>query len=82
MNEFVTALGLVLVIEGLPLCLRSGHLKHMMAMMQHLSDEAFADWRGCGDSGWASASCGSRGASSAAHEDELTRVKTRSGAGS
>jgi uncharacterized protein len=40
-STILTALGLVLVIEGLTYALVPGHLKRMMAAMQNLSDEQF-----------------------------------------
>ena len=39
MTEFVTAAGLVLVIEGLLYAFVPGHLKLMMAMMREIPDE-------------------------------------------
>jgi uncharacterized protein YjeT (DUF2065 family) len=39
MMEFVTAAGLVFVLEGLLYAFVPGHLKQMMAMMQHVPDE-------------------------------------------
>jgi uncharacterized protein YjeT (DUF2065 family) len=39
MNEFVTAAGLVLVIEGLLYAFVPGHLKQMMAAMQQVPEE-------------------------------------------
>ncbi len=36
MTAFITALGLVLVIEGLLYAFVPGHLKKMMAMMQNI----------------------------------------------
>jgi uncharacterized protein YjeT (DUF2065 family) len=40
MTAFVTALGLVLVIEGLLYAFVPGHLKRMMAMMQTIPEDA------------------------------------------
>ena len=40
MTIFITALGLVLVIEGLLYAFVPGHLKRMMAMMQTIPDDA------------------------------------------
>ena len=40
MTAFVTALGLVLVIEGLLYAFVPGHLKRMMAMMQNIPEDA------------------------------------------
>lgn len=40
MTAFITALGLVLVIEGLLYAFVPGHLKRMMAMMQTIPDDA------------------------------------------
>jgi len=39
MMELVTAAGLVLVIEGLLYAFVPGHLKQMMAAMQHIPEE-------------------------------------------
>ena len=39
MTELVTAAGLVLVIEGLLYAFVPGHLKQMMATMQHIPEE-------------------------------------------
>ena len=39
MTELVTAAGLVLVIEGLVYAFVPRHLKHMMAIMQHIPEE-------------------------------------------
>jgi uncharacterized protein YjeT (DUF2065 family) len=36
MRELITALGLLLVIEGLVYAFVPGHLKRMMAVMQHV----------------------------------------------
>ncbi len=40
MTAFITALGLVLVIEGLLYAFVPGHLKRMMAMMQTIPEDA------------------------------------------
>jgi uncharacterized protein YjeT (DUF2065 family) len=40
MTAFITALGLVLVIEGLLYAFVPGHLKRMMAMMQTMPEDA------------------------------------------
>jgi uncharacterized protein YjeT (DUF2065 family) len=40
MTAFLTALGLVLVIEGLLYAFVPGHLKRMMAMMQTVPEDA------------------------------------------
>lgn len=40
MTAFITALGLVLVIEGLLYAFVPGHLKRMMAMMQSIPEDA------------------------------------------
>ncbi|MCA0434758.1 MAG: DUF2065 domain-containing protein [Proteobacteria bacterium] len=39
MDYFLTALGLVLVIEGLLYALVPGHLRHMLETLRALSDE-------------------------------------------
>jgi uncharacterized protein YjeT (DUF2065 family) len=39
MSEFVTAAGLVLVIEGLLYAFVPGHLKQMMAVMEQMPEE-------------------------------------------
>ena len=51
MTEFVTALGLVLVIEGLLYAFVPGHLKRMMAMMQNIPDETLRMGGVVGDGG-------------------------------
>ena len=40
MSEFVTAVGLVLVIEGLVYAFVPGHLKAVIALMQSTSDDS------------------------------------------
>jgi uncharacterized protein YjeT (DUF2065 family) len=40
MTAFITALGLVFVIEGLLYAFVPGHLKRMMAMMQTIPEDA------------------------------------------
>lgn len=40
MSELITALGLVLVIEGLVYAFLPGQLKSMMALMQHIPPES------------------------------------------
>jgi uncharacterized protein len=39
MSDFVTAAGLVFVIEGLLYAFVPGHLKYMMMAMQHVPEE-------------------------------------------
>ncbi|MBK1865393.1 DUF2065 domain-containing protein [Aestuariivirga sp. YIM B02566] len=40
MSDFITALGLVFVIEGLLYAFVPGHLKAVIALMQNTSDDA------------------------------------------
>ena len=40
MSDFITALGLVFVIEGLFYAFVPGHLKAVIALMQNTSDDA------------------------------------------